>query len=220
MLEYGFRQAIRDEVLAAVREQKNLYDSMAAAIERRMSPIIEEEVRNHFLRRLDQLEPAERDEVIVRLQLAVTALETVITTVDTDRCDVRPIRNGLNDLVNALLLNRRKKRGDCLGRRRRPGGGAMTIHRGRRNFVASVGRERRLRLNDEVITAKGCILLWARLPPLATLPPAALKGNAASPPSLPPRCSHGPTIRRGRRSFDCLSRAVSRQRSRAYPPVR
>ena len=57
MLEYGFRQAIRDEVLAAVREQKNLYDSMAAAIERRMSPIIEEEVRNHFLRRLDQSSP-------------------------------------------------------------------------------------------------------------------------------------------------------------------
>lgn len=63
MLEYGFRQAIRDEVLATVTAQKPLFDALAAAVERRMSPIIEDEVREHFLVRLRALEPGEREQI-------------------------------------------------------------------------------------------------------------------------------------------------------------
>jgi len=70
MLEYGFRQAIRDSVLGLVGEQKHVFDSVAALLTRALAPLVEEEVRRQFLVRLAVIEPT----ALERVQNAIQEL--------------------------------------------------------------------------------------------------------------------------------------------------
>lgn len=83
-LEYGFRQAIRDELIGLVNQQKPLFDALACAIERRMGDIIADEIRRHFLRRMDVLEQSERETYLQALRQCIAALDTLAPGLDED----------------------------------------------------------------------------------------------------------------------------------------